>query len=187
MHDDLIGKKFGRLQVISVIKEEKYYSCNCLCVCGKETKVFTFSLKKGTTTSCGCYYVESRSHKKSKPRSDIKPNGRSAGNYVFLTYRRNAKVRNFEFRLTKDQFAEIVVKNCYYCNSPPTQTYKYATPKKSEAFTYSGIDRRDNKIGYTLDNCVPCCTICNKAKGSLPLEDFKKWIERLVKYVSNTM
>jgi 5-methylcytosine-specific restriction endonuclease McrA len=27
-----------------------------------------------------------------------------------------------------------------------------------------GIDRVDNSIGYTPDNCVPCCTQCNRIK-----------------------
>ena len=39
--------------------------------------------------------------------------------------------------------------------------------------------RLDNYKGYTIDNCVSCCKICNRAKGSLPLETFQKWIERL--------
>ncbi len=183
-HKDSIGKQFGRLKVNSFFKKGRYLYYNCTCLCGKESNPTTFSVLKGMTTSCGCYYVESRYHKKSKPRSDIIPNGGSAGNYIFLTYRRNAKIRNYEFCLTKEQFAHIVVKNCYYCGSGVSQVYRYSTPKKSEAFHYNGVDRMDNTKGYTLENSVPCCGICNKAKGSLPLEDFQKWVNRLAKYVS---
>ena len=47
-------------------------------------------------------------------------------------------------------------------------------------FIYSGIDRKDNEIGYTLKNCVPCCIICNRAKNSLSFDEFLAWIGRLV-------
>ena len=32
----------------------------------------------------------------------------------------------------------------------------------------------DSNIGYILDNCVSCCTMCNFMKGSLELEPFFK-------------
>ena len=36
----------------------------------------------------------------------------------------------------------------------------------------NGVDRTDNDIGYTLDNCVPCCSECNYMKNSFPLGVF---------------
>ena len=65
---EFIGKKFGRLTVISLneekIKEEKgknnktriYY--NCLCDCGNTTIVEKGRLKNGNTKSCGCFHHE---------------------------------------------------------------------------------------------------------------------------------
>ena len=29
---------------------------------------------------------------------------------------------------------------------------------------------------YTKDNCVSCCGICNKAKGSMTYDQFSEWL-----------
>jgi len=56
---DLIGKKFGRLFVISESKRQgnniKYL---CKCDCGNMSEVFGFSLNNGNTKSCGCLLSE---------------------------------------------------------------------------------------------------------------------------------
>lgn len=41
--------------------------------------------------------------------------------------------------------------------------------------------RKNNSVGYTLENCVPCCGICNKMKMNL---DFDTFIEKC-KLISN--
>lgn len=53
--EDIVGKKFGRLDVISLIKLNKrglYYHCKCSC--GNEVNVLRSSLLSGMTRSCGC-------------------------------------------------------------------------------------------------------------------------------------
>jgi len=49
------GQTFGYWQVIRFVKTDKpadYYFCRC--VCGKEKAVEGGSLRKGTSSSCGC-------------------------------------------------------------------------------------------------------------------------------------
>lgn len=48
---DLTGKVFGRLTALSFIKGGKWL---CQCECGRETAIWTSSLIKGLTKSCGC-------------------------------------------------------------------------------------------------------------------------------------
>lgn len=43
---------------------------------------------------------------------------------------------------------------------------------KLAPFTYNGIDRVDSDGDYTIDNCVPCCKICNRMKVDTPVADF---------------
>lgn len=52
---DLVGKRFGRLKVMSRVENygEKV-RWECLCKCGNTTIVRTHSLREGTTRSCGC-------------------------------------------------------------------------------------------------------------------------------------
>jgi len=51
---DLVGKKFGRLTVISFAHGGNNAVWNCLCDCGKCAKVPSHLLKTSTTKSCGC-------------------------------------------------------------------------------------------------------------------------------------
>ena len=60
-NSDMIGKRFGRLTVIS--KADKKKSTNaywiCLCDCGNVTDpIFGSSLTLGRTRSCGCFHRE---------------------------------------------------------------------------------------------------------------------------------
>jgi hypothetical protein len=56
---DLTGKRFGRLTVISNDgKKGQEHIWKCQCICGKEVVVRGGALRKGATTSCGCYFSE---------------------------------------------------------------------------------------------------------------------------------
>jgi len=54
------------------------------------------------------------------------------------------------FNLTINEFAGIISQPCYYCGELQEN--------------FNGIDRINNNKDYILDNCVPCCNICNKMK-----------------------
>jgi len=102
--------------------------------------------------------------------------GKAAFNSTFNCYIINAKNRCLSFNLTEEQFKEITSKNCYYCTSEPKNITK---PKGNNGnFIYSGIDRKDNSKGYTIDNCVPCCSKCNTAKNDSTYEEYLDWIKR---------
>lgn len=71
---DFIGRRFGRLVVISEApKHGKNRKWNCLCDCGRSVVVFGDNLKRGLTRSCGCLHSEitqnvNSTHKESKTR-----------------------------------------------------------------------------------------------------------------------
>lgn len=58
--EDLTGKKFGRLTVLSPIRKGKKNNIHwkCLCDCGNMTEVLGSHLKRGETKSCGCIVRE---------------------------------------------------------------------------------------------------------------------------------
>ena len=61
-NSDFIGKKFGRLEVISFSHKDKYYKKYyvCKCCCGNFTTVLQKNLISGNTKSCGCLWKEKK-------------------------------------------------------------------------------------------------------------------------------
>ncbi|MFA6290131.1 MAG: hypothetical protein WC637_00040 [Victivallales bacterium] len=56
---DLTGKRYGRLTVKSRDTNcGKHVKWVCLCDCGNEKTIFAMNLKRGLTTSCGCFRKE---------------------------------------------------------------------------------------------------------------------------------
>jgi hypothetical protein len=78
----------------------------------------------------------------------------------FQTYAKSANSRNFEFRLTEEEFQDFLARPCYLCGLPPESGI--------------GIDRIDNSKGYVLDNCRPCCGHCNLMKRDMTYEQLLK-------------
>ncbi len=72
------------------------------------------------------------------------------------TYKRSAKDNNRVFELTNDQIVGFFMDDCYYCGEEPII-----------GVNLNGIDRKNNNLGYTLDNCVTACTTCNYMKSSI--------------------
>ena len=57
---DLTGQKFGKLKVIQHCYTKKRGAMfDCMCDCGKLIMVWSYNLRNGHTTSCGCARVES--------------------------------------------------------------------------------------------------------------------------------
>lgn len=172
---NLTGMKFGRLIVLYLsLKKGKngqtYWVCKC--DCGMDKEIQGSSLINGATVSCGCYNRESVS-KRFRIESDL-----PSKKQVYNRYICQAKERGFSFELSFEDFIDITQRKCFYCGLDPENLCN----KKYGNFRYSGIDRIDSSKGYTLDNVVPCCYTCNKAKGKLSHTEFKEWINRLAKH-----
>lgn len=170
--ENIAGEVFGRLTVSSQYriqnsgkKSRAEWMCNCSC--GNNVWVKTNSLKNGNTQSCGCFRLE-------KSRKEY---GESSKNRVLRRYKNDAKKRGYEFSITKESFLEITSKNCSYCNEPPSNIQNDG--ESYGEFIYTGIDRLDNKKGYIEGNCIPCCRICNMAKGEMSREDFLTHISKI--------
>lgn len=62
---DLTGKKFGRLTVIeqATSNNKNRTMWRCVCECGNETIVYSYHLRNGSSTSCGCFRREVASNR----------------------------------------------------------------------------------------------------------------------------
>lgn len=97
----------------------------------------------------------------------------------FNRYKYGAKNRNLEFTLTFEEFKKLTSNLCYYCGELPNQLRRGDGRYIEGRFKCNGIDRVNNKEGYTKENSVSCCKICNRMKGALELKAFVKHLERL--------
>ena len=77
--------------------------------------------------------------------------------YRWRDFKTACKKNGKELGITEEEFLSFWQAPCTYCGEP--------TPT-------SNLDRIDNSRGYFIDNIVPCCIICNKAKGLLSADEF---------------
>lgn len=176
--NDLSGKKFGRLTVLSLGNKKgsrnKYWLCQC--ECGEKKEIAGCSLVNGSTKSCGCW-----------KRDRLKlPSGQASMNVIRRNYTRIAKERNLQFKLSIAKFREITSSNCYYCNCTPSQNVYSKNGPYNGVYLYNGIDRVDNEKGYTTNNCVPCCITCNAAKRKMSKDKFLSWVKRVYEHSVKT-
>ena len=169
---NLSGKKFGKLLAIEPTKTRTISGkivWKCLCDCGNVTYVNCWDLSSSNTKSCGCTNRE-------RFKSGLRrlPNGQASRNKLFSNYSLNAKKRHLGFEISLDEFEILVKSNCYYCGKKPNQVFKFKGSNGN--YIYNGIDRVDNSLGYTVDNCVPCCKECNFNKGSITIDTARKMI-----------
>lgn len=177
---NLTGRRFGRLVVLELLSKNlirdrtggRRYLCQC--DCGIKKDVSRQCLLKGQVTSCGCYRRDMIREKYSLPP------GIALRNVTYRNYIRTSKKRGYEWNLTLEQFSEITSKNCLYCNRPPSQ--ETTGSHYNGVYVYNGIDRINNSLGYIIENAVPCCWICNKAKGSLTFDEFLLWIKQVYEF-----
>lgn len=80
---DLIGRKFGRLTVVSCAGRDKYKHIlwECRCCCGKTCFVTGDNLKCGNTRSCGCLSRELSAERAKKQKTHGMTNSRLYGIY----------------------------------------------------------------------------------------------------------
>lgn len=122
--------------------------------------------------------------------SDCKRIGRLAPyigeRYVFRRIKWDAKKSGRSFNISFEWFVKAVHLPCHYCNRTDINSVTVASKIPGEVlladFRYNGLDRVDNSIGYEEDNCVPCCVVCNRAKNSMPYDEFMQYIHQLVNH-----
>jgi 5-methylcytosine-specific restriction endonuclease McrA len=174
---DITGERYGRLVAICKTHTRDYPSGQSRavwlfkCDCGNEVQKTAFDVRRSDTKSCGCARF-------GRQAANRIAHGEASFNGLFSHYVRSAKYRGYEWALSKDQFRSITVQCCSYCGSKPSQSHLTHKSAYGE-YIYTGVDRVDNSRGYEIDNVVPCCGTCNRAKGAMSSEEFLEWVDRV--------
>jgi hypothetical protein len=180
--ENLWNQKFGRLLVIAEAEPiNKRVAWLCRCDCGVEKIIKAEHLRDGTTKSCGCLNDEKRkerAHGLYAPCIKYHPSETTA---------RRVWKKRYDNGISFEDFMHISQMNCHYCGAAPNNKQNAASEDKKSSqyakdngdFIYNGLDRIDSNLPHTMDNCVPCCWICNRAKCAMTSEDFDIWIEQV--------
>ena len=180
-----VGNVHGRLKVLRRATKDElsrtqkrnsgaYWVCQCKCE--NLTVVSGGNLRARITKSCGCLAEEV----KSQIRHTAKPEGVAAMNSLMRSYKQRAREHNWDWKITRDEFAKLTSCKCYYCGGEPSQTHH--KPNANGSYIYNGIDRIDSDRGYVVDNVVACCKWCNYAKHDKTVEEFLHWAKLLAKH-----
>ena len=148
----------------------------CRCDCGKFVEVTSLSLATKNTRSCGCLKTVSIT---AMNRHKRKPPGHSAKHGLWLRYQQGAQARGYCWELGKEEFLALAAGDCYYCGDPPCRLV--CSGKYSKCLT-NGVDRKNNSLGYTKENCVSCCTKCNVGKMDTDAEDWVAHCRKVMAY-----
>ena len=182
----------------------------CQCECGNVFVSSGKSIRNGHSKSCGCIQIETASqldenirirnddnfitHKKCYCCNELKditefyhnkcmPDGytnickecsRHAIGRRYKNYKQGAKSRNLDFTLTKEEFDEITKMPCKYCG-------EYSGNFLDMPFC--GIDRIDSNKGYTKDNVISCCEMCNRMKSDYNVKDWLRKVKTIAERI----
>lgn len=156
------------------------YLCRCDCGVELERKRHYLQDKRMQTKSCGCVNSENRT-KLGLAKRIHHPRTATAKQLYKHIYA--------DGDISLEKFMELSQHNCFYCNAEPAskwnkfihrKEYKVSDYAKREGeFVYNGLDRIDSGLPHNLDNVVPCCIQCNRAKSNKSVDEFRDWARKL--------
>jgi len=175
----IVNQKFNKLTAIEYVKMRNHRTIwKFKCDCGNIVETLASSVKCGEIKSCGCLQkLAASEYIKIHGGRNKLPKGQAAFNNLYSLYKRTAKKNGKEFYLTPEQFKALTNSKCYFCGKFPYNEHR--PPSMNGGYLFNGIDRMDNNVGYILDNCVACCTLCNYTKRNLTLIEFKELIKNI--------
>ncbi len=92
----------------------------------------------------------------------------STANLRVKSYKKTDRKKNRDTNITESIVTELLNRHCVYCGYPST-----------------GLDRIDNTLGHSIENCVPCCKECNIARNDLFTSEEMLIIGKAIKQVKD--
>lgn len=180
-----VGERKGHLEIVGIIPQNKggrHVQLELVChACGKTTTMSTAVFTK--LKSCGCERHKSSTWKRvgAKTMPWQLESGEAARRLLVTRYKRSAKRKGVTFELTDEELTSLFKSPCTYCGKIETNVSK-GLGKTSGDFAYVGLDRVDPFKGYTQDNAVPCCWLCNMMKNTLTQEAFLEHVSLIYQH-----
>lgn len=133
----MIGKRFGKLIVVKRLKirHNGYYTYECLCDCGGTKNVSSKYLVAGKTKSCGCLSSGSYTHNMSRTPTYMSWKA---------MHQRCRNPNNKDYHRYGGRGITI---------DPQWYSFEQFIIDMGERPRNTTLDRIDNSIGYSKDNC----------------------------------
>ena len=185
---ECVGQRYGKLTITRFVEFRKtprgarVPMVECLCDCGRTKIVSIWDLRSGKTKTCAFDHP----HYEDRTRPAFNA-------YYKHVYKGRALKSGIEFDITEEQFRKLGTAPCHYCGTKPEDVkYRHKrgsierctvqTGQGTSQWIHNGLDRIDSDKGYTMDNVVTCCGICNHAKHTMSYEDFIRWLDMVASF-----
>jgi len=175
--EDIIGKKYGLIEVIEFVKREKHPKHNCYkhyymgrCECGKEKEFLRQNLITGHTKSCGCL---------KRRIGSVNPTFSGSGEIgssFWWSVKRHADTRNLIFEISAQDAWDVFVSQKGMCalSGLPLSLNQGRNPVTKSTMKTASLDRIDSEIGYVKGNIQWVHKDINKMKMNLTEDRFKE-------------
>ena len=169
---DLVGIRFGKLVVVERLGNDKHNKTRwmCKCDCGNLKEIGGWDLRAEHSKSCGCLRTQTL----------VQRNLKAPYFWIFTMAKQHAVASNKSFELEYEDILDFVkINKCHYCETELVWE-KHGVKGKYHGYR---LDRVNNDLGYMRENCVVCCTSCNRIKGNQFTHDEMLTIGKFVKSV----
>lgn len=145
--DDLVGKRFGRLVVISRSESPDFHTrWLCVCDCGTQKIARGATLKNGRTSSCGCYRREHSS-------LSNKTHGATSGGKFTPEYVSYSRMKDRCLNPNHRQFRDYGGRGIKICDQWTADFSVFLKDMGEKPTQKHTIERIDNDLGYEPNNC----------------------------------
>lgn len=148
MRENLIGRKFGRLTVVSELPSRGWHRrLMCVCDCGTRHEASASNLRSKHIQSCGCLQAEVRSATHTKHGMTGNVVCRAWYHMIDRCY--NSKHPSFP------DYGGRGIKVCEFLRATPANLLHVVGERPSPMLS---VDRIQNDLGYFCGSCAECLT-----------------------------
>ena len=181
-NNSYIGQTIGCYEILEFShfgenkSQTRYFNVRCIS-CNTQSVKSLKTILNSKETCSDCKVKKRRTPTLAAPRNCVK--------YSYIS---GAEERGYSFTLSDQEFDNLIFGNCFYCGQEPVENKSDIRLNKTNLpFKRNGIDRLNNELGYTKENCVTSCSKCNKMKSDLNYEEFIQHIHKIVNKGSTTI
>lgn len=177
---DLVGKKFGRLEVMyRSDKKAKDAYWVCFCKCGGKIHANSQQLRTGRTVSCGC----KRRERMKKGMNYQHGQSESLRWWLWMRAKRRAKEKDIEFSIKLSDIPNIP-KKCPILNiklfPARGEIGSGGHGRKGSKNNSPALDRIIPEKGYTVGNIQIISQRANQIKSDATVEEIRKIYRHMI-------